>query len=479
MAIFNSDDLIKATLAKLNEIITGGDEYAPANRNSFISWIMPGMPFSESDFEFLEKGFNGADANDVRRLVMQAADLAMFSDLVPDPTAVYNADQGQTMDRNSQERLSKIYGNILKFAKVTNLSPTDTEKEKMEKFKKLLYTIKEEKNLVTDEVKSSVVEGPVLQAYTEKLYAYEEAALLYNLKRINAATSDEKQAVLDFSVNAPIYRNKVKAAMNSWTGAGYKNEVEDMQAYIAQVTGRSMAAWFAELRDVYDRAAFTESMIDFTFHPVRLYPANFYKQSWMDFSFSENEYTSHSDKTTTKWNVGGGVNLGLWSAGGSAGGSTERTHSNVQTQNYSMKFGLTQVKIMRPWFGTELFSCRGWKLDPGTWTFGNPQLSDGGNPPNGSFIAYSTNAIFAKDLEIQFDKGSWEASSFRSQFNASASAGWGPFRVKGGYSRGQETHDFHSEDTGQGIKCQGMQLLGFVNRLVGTCPNPDPNAAFD
>lgn len=479
MGLFKSEDLMKATLAKLNEIITGGDDYAPASKNNFVSWVMPGMPFSADDFDFLEKGFNGKDADEVRKLVMQAADFAMFADLVPDPTAIYNADQSQTMDRNSQERLSKIYGNILKFAKVTNLEPTEAEKAKLDKFKKLLYTIKEEKNLVTDEVKTVVVEGPVLQAYNERLQAYEDAALLYNNKRINAATSDEKQAVVDFSLNGIIYRNKVKAAMNGWISAGYKNEVDDMQAYIAQVTGRSMASWFAELRDVYDRTAYTESMIDFTFYPVRMYPANFYKKEWQNYYFRESEFNSHSDKTTNAWNAGGGLNLGLWSAGASASGSSEKTHSSMDTSSFFMTYDLAQVKILRPWFGTELFSCQGWKLDPGTWTFGNPQLSDGGNPPKGSFIAYSTNALFAKNLKITFDKSAWQASSFRSQLNTSASAGWGPFRIKGGYSHGKEQQDFHYEDTGSGVSCPGMQLIGFINRLVGVCPNPDPNAKFD
>lgn len=479
MALFKSENLMKATLSKLNEIITGGDEYAPASKNNFVSWVMPGMPFSDGDFEFLEKGFNGKDGEEVRKLVMQAGDFALFSDLVPDPAAIFNADQTQTMDRNSQEMLSKIYGNILQFAKVTNLEPSEAEKAKMDKFKKLLYATKEEKNLVTDEVKTVVVEGPVMQAYNEKMQAYEDAALLYNNKRINAATSDEKQAVIDFSVNGPIYRNKVKSAMNAWTGAGYKNEVDDMQAYIAQVTGRSMASWFAELRDVYNRAAFTESMIDYTFHPVRLFPANFYKQEWQNYYFKESEYNSHHDKTTNAWNAGGGLNLGLWSAGASASGSDEKENSSFDSSSFYMSYDLAQVKILRPWFGTELFSCRGWKLDPGTWTFGDPQLSDGGNPPKGSFIAYSTNALFAKNLKITFDKRAWEKSSFRSQLKTSANAGWGPFRVKGGYSHGSEKQDFHYEDTGSGISCPGMQLIGFINRKTGICPNPDPDAKFD
>ncbi|KYP14136.1 hypothetical protein [Flavihumibacter sp. CACIAM 22H1] len=479
MSVFNGDQLMHATLAKLNEILTGGDEHAPANRNNFISWVTPGIPFGNADFDFLEKGFNAADATEMRKLIMQAADFALFADLVPDPSAIYQADQAQTIDRNSQERLSKIYGNILKFAKVTNLEPSEEEKKKLEKFKGLLYTTKKEKNLVTEEETERTVDSPISLAYAEKEQAYSDAVLLYNNKRISAAAGDNEEAVLDFSVNQPVYRSKVRSAMNAWTGAGYKNEVEAMHAYIAQVTGRSMASWFAELRDAYDRARFTESMIDFDFYPVRLFPANFHKQEWMKYSFSDKEVTTHASKSTTAWNASGGLNFGLWSAGAGASGSSERTANSMESNLFEMSFDLTQVKIMRPWFGTELFSCRGWKLDPGTWSFGSTVLSDGGNPPKGSFIAYSTHAVFARNLNLKFDKSAWQASTFKSKFDSEANLGWGPFRVKGGYSKGKETSDFHSKDTGEGISCSGMQLLCFINRLVGVCPDTDPNAKFD
>ena len=479
MSLFKSEARMKATMAKLSSIINGGDEFAPADKNNFVSWVMPGMPFGPEDFTFLAKGFNGKDAMETRDLIMKAADFAMFTDLVPDPTAVYDMKQGQTKDRNSQERLSNIYSNILKFAKVTNLEPTAAEKAKMDKFQKLLYTTKVEKDLVTDEEKTTVVESPLKQAYLEKMQAYEDAALLYNGKRVNAMASDDKAAVLDFGTNANIYRNKVKAAMNTWTSVGHKNDVEDMEAYIAQVTGRSMASWFAGLRDIYDRASFVDSMIDFTFHPVRLFPANFFNQTWMQFKFGQSEVATHSSSKATAWNASGGVGFGFWSAKAGASGSSARQNASLSASTFNMSFDFAQVKILRPWFGTELFSCRGWKLDPGTWTFGNPQLSNGGNPPAGSFIAYSTNMLFVKNLKIEFDKNSWQSSSARSQFDASTSAGWGPFSLKGGYSTSSASHDFHATSSDQGLTCPGMQLIGFVNRLVGTCPNPDPKAKFD
>ena len=63
---------------------------------------------------------------------------------------------------------------------------TDEQKAKLEKFRNLLRTTKMVKDIVTDEEKQVTVDGPMLQAYNEKMTAYLAAALQYNAKRIAA-----------------------------------------------------------------------------------------------------------------------------------------------------------------------------------------------------------------------------------------------------------------------------------------------------
>jgi hypothetical protein len=505
MAMFNTDNLMKATLAKLNEIVTGGDENASADVNNFVSWCMPGIPFIEEDFNFLEKGFSvtpsstapaapPADttsgqaqpaplsaADETRKLIRNAAMFAMFSDFVPDPAAIYDTDQTQTLDRDSQERLSNIYKNILQFAKVTDMQPSEGEKEKLTRFKGLIYQEIEETNLVDPTKKTTrVVPAPMMQAYTQMEAIYQAAVLLYNSKRIDALTSDNAAAVLDFSMNAPVYREKVQMALAGWVGGGYKNEVDEINAYIDQVTRRSMSIWFAELKDILEKGAFNDSFTGQTFYPTLLYPSSFARNpDWPSFNFYQSDYETNFHKVTNAWGASGGIGFGLWSVGARASGSSERINSDSEFASYEMSFDLAVVKILRPWFGTELFSCHGWKLEQDSWLFGDPQLSDGGNPPQGSFIAYSTHAIFAKNLEVKFDQASWESSSFRSQLNTSASVGWGPFSVSGSYSRSQEDRHFEAHDTGSGFSCPGMQLLGFINRKNGKLPDPASDAVFE
>ncbi|GAB4014487.1 hypothetical protein GCM10028808_37080 [Spirosoma migulaei] len=482
MALFDTENLMKGTLGKLNEIITGGDENTQANINNFISWCTPGIPFTSEDFNFLTKGLSGSTGEETRSLIKNAALFSMFIDLVPDPTAIYKTDQGQTLDRNSQERLSKIYENILQFAKISNLEPTESERIKIEKFRNLLSKTIEVPDLVDDTKKSYRIEyGPVKQLYNQYEKAYNDALYLYNNARISALTAANSEAVLNFMLNGPILLANVNSANDEWEANGYKSTVNDMETYISQVTNRSMSIWFSHLKDIFNIAS---NNLDPTtgqkFCPSFLYPSSFVNNpDWPAFNFHESECETHSSKSSNAWGGSASLNLGLWRFGANAGVQNEKENQSFQSSTYKMSFKIAMVKILRPWFGSELFSCGGWNLEPGTWQFGSCQLSDGGNPPIGNFIAYSTHAIFVKDLVVEFDKSSWESSSLKKSINAGGNVGWGPFNLGGSYKKNEETHDFKAQDTGSGFSCEGMQLIGFINRKVGKTPNPSPNAKFD
>jgi hypothetical protein len=74
--------------------------------------------------------------------------------------------------------------------------------------------------------------------YKEKQKAYQDAELEYNNLRKGALTANSTQAVTDWSLNANLYRDKVKGALDDWVVAGCKNEVEMMLAYIQQIKYR-------------------------------------------------------------------------------------------------------------------------------------------------------------------------------------------------------------------------------------------------
>ena len=74
---------------------------------------------------------------------------------------------------------------------------------------------------------------------------------------------------------------------------------------------------------------------------------------------------------------------------------------------------------------------------------------------------------------MAIDMNTTENSYFASQTAASASVGWGPFSVRGNYSRNEtrKTHD--CVRNAAGLEAPGMQILGFICQFLPECPNPD------
>lgn len=61
------------------------------------------------------------------------------------------------------------------------------------------------------------------------------------------------------------------------------------------------------------------------------------------------------------------------------------------------------------------------------------------------------------------------------QVRSSASVGWGPFSARANYFRrlDRSTHDFVEDNAG--LKIPGMQIVGFMCRMIDKTPNPDAN----
>src|ERR1700757_3241329 len=51
--------LSNAVMGKLYNVLTNGDDTVPKSADNFFSWLTPGMPFQEEDFDFLTQGLTG------------------------------------------------------------------------------------------------------------------------------------------------------------------------------------------------------------------------------------------------------------------------------------------------------------------------------------------------------------------------------------------------------------------------------------
>lgn len=476
-------DIGAAFLETMYARVLGGDMHVPVPKDKFLTLCYPGIPVLPEGFEFCTKGLGGGvDASEDKRLLQQAYNLAAIVDYIPDPKGIYSSEKQMTVYRNSQARLSTLFGEVLRASKVLNQELSKADKAKIEKFRNLLRTKKKVKNLITDVEETVTEDSAVQKLYNEKLEAYLTAALIYNSKRTaaQAATGPEgKAAVSDWANNAQLYRLKVKAAFDNWISNGYKNEVEQMTAFINQKTQRSMVIWKQMLQEYFREATVAGLGPGQEFKYTTLVPGNFAtSEGWTTYNLTRTEVDYWRRQSSTKWGASGGLNFGLFSIGAHVEGKEEKYSDNLQVSDFLIEFSLAQVLISRPWFSPEFFTNRGWTLRKGEgWVFdempsdGNLKSAEG---PKGNFVGYPATVLFAKNIKIRSGELSKAYSAYRSGISAGVSIGWGPFSLSGNYSRDDSGANFESNIQGETISVPGMQILGFVNHLFGKTPDPLP-----
>lgn len=477
---FPLNDLGKALTTQIYHTVMGGDDKVPPPKNTFFTWCMPGLPLMPADVEFCARGiYTAPTAEEMKDRVMRAFGLAMLFDFVPDVGAPYTNDRQEGMYKpDAEKHLSEIYRQILRFAKVANYELSDKEKEKLAKFRGLLFSQRKVKDLITDEEKEVTEEGPILKAYNEKMAAYVTAAIEYNAKRVAAAAAsgpEGRAAVADWVTNAQLYFLRAKQAADAWTSGGYRNEVDQMNAYINQVTQRSLVAWKQQLLEAYDGAVVTGTDVPIPFRYTTLVPGNFSTASgWTTIGLSHETINWAKSNEATSWNVGASAHFGLFSAGGGVSGTKTHYTENHEVHSFGLQFDITQVLIVRPWFFPEWFSSRGWILRKGEgWTY-DDMPSDGSRPPKGAFIGYATQALVVRNVAIKSADFVSAYDKTTSSVSANASVGWGPFRISGGYSHSKSDERMSAQIDGEWLRVGGMQIIGFVNHLIGKAPNPLP-----
>ncbi len=122
---------------------------------------------------------------------------------------------------------------------------------------------------------------------------------------------------------------------------------------------------------------------------------------------------------------------------------------------------------------TWVFSSRGWK--GGSTIGGDGSICSGGSPLTGMMPVLPTSMILARNLRVKMNMRSEVNRSASSRFSASASVGWGPWSVKGNYSRSSSSssHDVVADDNG--FEFLGTQIIGFVCEVLPRSPYHDPS----
>ena len=521
--------MANGVMAKLYDVLTNGDDTVPKSEDAFFSWMTPGTPLDPSELAFLTQGFTGvvkkaavatmrdataapavagADgtapaapaapaltqtqldalmAQDATQLLMQAENLSRLLDFVPDVTSATNGQFARMAVSNNDGTLSDIYDFTLRMSQVMAAELPADIKAKIEKMRGLLQVIVKKKDLITDEETEVSEPSPLQKAYYEKMAAYDDAALEYNARRIDAMDGANQHAVHDFSINANIYRNKVRAAMGDWVANGYKDDFEKISAFIEQVSRRDMSLLKQAYVEDLERARLTGIASGSDFFYTALVPGNFANSNgWTQFGFSAGDFSRHSTSNVSSSSWGVSANAGFFGFGAHGGASHSESHSDYtgtfSSDSTSMSFEIAQIPIVRPWFRTAFMNSKAWRFDQNNVTVKGDKLSDGGSPPRGMMPAYPMTCIFVRNVSLSMSNSSG-LQTFMDDHRADSQSGGGGFSL-GPFSFGASAS--HSSASGSsssdwGYKFEnntlhipGMQLIGFKCHIMPKSPDPDP-----
>lgn len=513
------EDLMNSILGKLYDTLTTGDDKIAPSKDNYLSWVTPGIPYDPKDFDFLNEGFvgtltravelkeellakrkeKGIDvtkkesgeegneseesdplfnisaeelmAQDSIRKYLKAQEIARLADMIPDTSGISG---DVTMNVWNQENsLSQAYEHILMFSQVADNKLDDTTKLELERLRGLLTEKKVKINLVTQKEEIQIVDSPMVQQYFEKMTEYNTHALAYNTRRIDAMSGKDATAVHYFSMNASILYNNVRAAYKNWISNGYKEEFEQITAFIAQVEGRSMAMLKEKYKEDLKKSLITDVSSGASFYHTALFPGSFANsdKGWTEFKFNKSHFDSKNKFTEKK---GGGSVRVLGYAGAGASHSNTESNTKINMSKFELTFKIAQVPISRPWFNVNYLTSQYWRFGQDNPQFKDQMVSNGDTPPDGMLPAFSTTAIFIRDLKLKVSKSDYENTFKEKITKAKGGVGWGFIRLNANYSSTEReaSVDFNSES--QGISMNGMQLIGFKCHVLPKSPNPNP-----
>jgi hypothetical protein len=446
---YTLDDLGKALAGQLFDVC--GGRSLPGATDSFLTWCQPGVPFLAEQFGFASGELDLGNIDD-------AATFARLVDFVPDAGTTYDHERQQAALRpDGPSRLSTVYEEVLRGARVVSSGLSDEEQRKIIRLGGLLRSTRTVRDVGTGEPRRITEVGPMLRAYNERLAAYVAAVVRCNGTQV----ADSLGRRCDCVANADQCRRAVQSGLDAWIAIGYRDEVDQIHAYLDQVSGRDLVLWRRALLDMLDGAALTAGDPGLRFRHTSPVPAGFISgDGWTRHHFRHDALDFGTQLGGRSWRAGATPDFGL---AGSADGTPSQ---HIEVGFFELSLELCPVLISRPWFYPPLLRSRGW-----TW---NEQLCDGGDPPAGRLPGYPATVLFVRNLRIESAEFARLYTQLVKAAGDRASARWGPFWLGGRHQMGSRELLLHAETDESSVSVPGVQIIAFVNHQLGKAPDPLP-----
>lgn len=315
------------------------------------------------------------------------------------------------------------------------------------------------------------VDSPVYANYKRKLVAYNTAlaTMMSNYFQYDMTKPDDQRK---WSMLGPTFQSSVQMAWDDLQNA-QATRVQDALATLAQSSNNQVGTLFKDARQQFEMMKRSSVSGGGDWWPTNAIPANWFAPNaateWTAVTINSGSLrtSEHSDFSQTT--AGGRASWGLWSFGGGFGHESSNQFMSNETQSLSVSFKFARVTIDRPWYNNLLFSVKGWK----TAAYDAGMISNGTKSQDKlPFPMLSTSFIVVRDVKISASWSKEESSMISSKISGSASAGWGPFAISGSYSHASTDKNFASSFDGKTITNNGLQIIGWVNTIIPSCPPP-------
>lgn len=379
---------------------------------------------------------------------------------------------------NSGAVLSKTYADLVTGAN-THTEPGQKDMEMYNKAYNYLHPETTTKNPFDDSVVTARTDSADYVAYEANMEDYISAIMAYrnnynlyldDLESKDAAVASK--ADRNWQAKEPSLANAIKAAQRK-LGVGNAKFVEQALAILNTTINDGIRQALDSAREaVGDEHKFASSLGSGKWLFSYPSPANWTDPGNLNFTqlkISGGNTKTRSNSTEHSFSVDTNVSYGLWNVKASAEGKFEHKNSSTDKDTVEISADIAKVNIMRPWFNESIFRLPNWSTN----------LAEKGGISNGKLDStnksnlipmYPVAFIVARNISIKANFSHEDEEHIRQSAKTSGSVGFGPFSVGGSYGYGKSEDKLNSDFQNGEIKVPGMQIIGWVSRLVPNSP---------
>ena len=380
---------------------------------------------------------------------------------------------------NSSKKLTDAYETVLNGANAST-KPDEKAKAMYDKAYNYLHPLITEKNPFTEEETTTRTDSTDYVNYEINKGDYVDAIIdyrtAYNLYLDDLESKDEaikNAADRTWNATAPRLENEIKKTFRKLTAGNAKYVEQALDILNTTINDGIRRALEIAKAGIQDEAKFPSALGTggswLLSYPS---PANWTDETNLNFTelkISGANTKLRSKSTENSFGVDTSVNFGLWKVKASSEGKFENSNSSADKDSVEISAKIAKVNIMRPWFSESIFGLGHWSnnaFDPGEISNGKIDSTNA----NSAIPMYPVAFIVAKDITIKAGFSHEEEEHMKKSIKGSASVGYGPFTIGGNYGHGSSEDKVDSDVQNGEIRVHGMQIIGWVSRLIPYSP---------